>query len=210
VASLAATLSTVQLLGLVGGVLVLGLLAGLMTHRLRESGFFAGGAASSRENVSALPSETCGGAPPDMPPPKEIGEPAPEMKLRVPSGEVINLWSIQGAETLVLFYNPHCAFCQQMLPGLEQWEQDRPEGAPELLVVSTDSEWMDLASPVMYDQKFALFREFGAGETPSAVLVDAEGRIGSELVVGAPEVLELVNKGKRREESPVRTRGELL
>jgi thiol-disulfide isomerase/thioredoxin len=145
-----------------------------------------------------------------MPPPKKIGEPAPEMNLRAPSGEAINLWSIQGTETLVVFYNPHCAFCQQMLPELEQWEKDRAEGAPELLVVSTDSERMDLDSPVMYDRNFALFREFGAGETPSAVLVDAEGRIGSELVVGAPEVLELATNGQRREESPVRKRGELL
>ena len=200
------TLSTLQLLGLVGGVLGLGLLA----YQLRQDGYFADSAGSFRENVSALPSKSCGGAQQDMPPPKKIGEPAPEMKLRAPSGEAINLWSIQGAETLVLFYNPHCSFCQQMLPDLKQWEQNPPEGAPELLVVSTDPERMDLDSPVMYDRKFTIFREFGAGETPSAVLVDAEGRIGSELVVGAQEVLELATKGQRREESPVRKRGELL
>ena len=212
-----ATLSTVQLLGLVGGTLVLGLLAGFLVYRLWQNGYFAGGAASSRENASVLPRKACGGARPSsngaqqaMPPAKKIGEPAPKIELRAPSGEAINLWSIQGEETLVLFYNPRCVFCQQMLPDLKQWEQDRAEGAPELLVVSTDSKRMDLDSPVMWDRKFAVFREFGADETPSAVLVDAEGRIGSELAVGAPEVLDLVTKGQRREESPVRKRGELL
>jgi hypothetical protein len=205
-----AALSTLQLLGLVGGVLGLGLLAGLLVYQLRQSGYFAGDAASPRDNASALPRKTCGGGQLDMPPPRKIGEPAPEMKMRAPSGGAINLWSLGGEETLVLFYNPRCAFCQQMLPDLKQWEQARSEGSPELLVVSTDPKRMDLDSPVMYDRNFALFREFGASETPSAVLVDTEGRIGSGLAIGAPEVFELATKGKRREESPVPKRGELL
>jgi thiol-disulfide isomerase/thioredoxin len=204
------SLSALQLLGLVGGALVLGLLAGLLVYRLWQNGYFAGGAAPPRDDASVLPRRACGGVQQDMPPPKKIGEPAPEMKLRAPSGGAINLWSLGDKETLVFFYNPRCVFCQQMLPDLEEWEKDRAEGAPELLVVSTDPERMDLDSPVMYDRKFALFRDFGANETPSAVLVDAEGKIGSELVVGAPEVLELANNGKRREESPVPKKGELI
>lgn len=199
------TLSTAQLLGLVGGVLVLGLLVGFLVHRLRQSGYLTGGAAR-RGTVSALPRKACGGvrrngsgAQQDMPPAKKIGEPAPKIKLRVPSGEAVNLWSIQGEETLVLFYNPHCVFCQEMLPDLKQWEQDRMGGAPELLVVSTDPERMDLDSPVMFDRNFALFREFGADETPSAVLVDGEGNIASEVAVGVPEVLELTGVAGQRQ-----------
>jgi hypothetical protein len=32
---------------------------------------------------------------------------------------------------------------------------------------------------------------FGASGTPSAVLVDAEGKVASEMAVGAPAILEL-------------------
>ena len=50
---------------------------------------------------------------------------------------------------------------------------------------------MGLSSPVLLDQKFAAGRAFGASGTPSAVLVDAEGKVASEVAVGAPAVLEL-------------------
>ena len=46
-------------------------------------------------------------------------------------------------------------------------------------------------SPVLLDQQFAVGRAFGASGTPSAVLVDAEGKVASEVAVGAPGVLEI-------------------
>jgi thiol-disulfide isomerase/thioredoxin len=102
------------------------------------------------------------------------------------------LW---GSETLVLFWNPGCGFCQQMLPDLKEWEMQAPKDAPRLVVVSAGSEEanreMGLTSPVLLDQSFATGRAFGASGTPSAVLVDAQGKVASEVAVGAPGVLEL-------------------
>ncbi len=104
---------------------------------------------------------------------------------------------------MVLFWNPGCGFCQQMLPDLKEWESQAPEGAPRLVVVSAGSEEanseMGLTSPVLLDQDFSTGRAFGASGTPSAVLVDAEGKIASEVTVGAPRVLELA--GTRQAES---------
>jgi len=208
-----ATLSTIQLLGLVAVILVLGLLAGLLVHRLRQTGYFAVGAASPRDNVSALYRNTCGGTQQDMPPAKNIGEPAPKIELRARSGEIIDLWSIQGGETLVAFYDPDCPFCQQMLPELKKWEENRPEGAPELLVISTGAEWLDLEFPAMFDSNQAIFRGFGVSETPSAVLVDTEGKIASKAAIGAPAVLELAGaagKEKRRRGTTQTQKGEFL
>ena len=68
-------------------------------------------------------------------------------------------------------------------------------GKPKLLVVSTGTveanQAMGLTSPVVLDQDFSVGRAFGAGGTPSAVLVDAEGRIASPVAVGAQAVLAL-------------------
>ncbi len=50
---------------------------------------------------------------------------------------------------------------------------------------------MGLSSPVVLDQQFAVGRSFGASGTPSAVPVDKEGKIASELAVVTPVVLEL-------------------
>ena len=51
---------------------------------------------------------------------------------------------------------------------------------------------------MVLDNDYAMSDAFGAGGTPSAVLVDAEGRIASGVVVGASGVLELARGGRPR------------
>jgi thiol-disulfide isomerase/thioredoxin len=135
---------------------------------------------------------------------KEVDEPAPEVALTDLKGEIVELNDFgRGEKTLVLFWNPGCGFCQQMLPELKEWEANPPEGAPKLLVVSAGTEQannqMGLASTMVLDQQFSVGRAFGASGTPSAVLVDAEGKVASEVAVGAAAVLELA--GARRAEA---------
>ena len=129
-----------------------------------------------------------------------LGEPAPEIKRTDLKGKDIDLADFRGEETLVLFWNPGCGFCQQMLADLKEWEANPPEGAPRLLVVSAGSEEdnkaMGLTSPVVLDQSFTVGRAYGAVGTPSAVLVDAEGKVASEVVVGVEGVLELAGASR--------------
>jgi peroxiredoxin len=132
----------------------------------------------------------------------EVGEPAPEVRLPDLEGRGVSLEDFRGEETLVLFFSPGCGYCHEMLPDLKEWEAAPPEGAPGLLVVSDgtveENEAFGFSSPVVLDNDFAVSDAFGAGGTPSAVLVDAEGRIASEVVVGASGVLELARSGRPR------------
>ena len=152
------------------------------------------------------PCPDCGkvhAAAPTVPAASKVGEHAPEIKLPDLHGNTVDLEDFRGEETLVLFWNPGCGFCKQMLPDLKEWEASAQEGAPKLLVVSAGSEeaneGMGLSSKVVLDQQFSAGQAFGASGTPSAVLVDAEGKIASEVTVGAPRVLELA--GTRQAES---------
>jgi peroxiredoxin len=137
---------------------------------------------------------------PTAPAAQKVGEEAPEVKLPDLEGNTVELADFRGEETLVLFWNPGCGFCQQMLPDLKEWEATSPEDAPKLLLVSAGSEEanreMGLTSPVLLDQQFAVGRAFGASGTPSAVLVDAEGKVASEVALGAPGVLELAGASR--------------
>ena len=54
---------------------------------------------------------------------------------------------------------------------------------------------MGLRSPVVLDEGFTVGEAFGANGTPSAVLVDEQGRIASSLVEGASAVLALARAG---------------
>jgi peroxiredoxin/uncharacterized membrane protein YphA (DoxX/SURF4 family) len=124
-----------------------------------------------------------------------IGEVAPSVTLPDLTGRTVSLSDFKGRKTLVLFWNPGCGFCQRMLPDLKAWEENRSNGAPDLLLISTgtveSNQNAGLRSPVLLDAELAVARQFRGGGTPSAVLVDAEGKIASELAVGAPGVLAL-------------------
>jgi peroxiredoxin len=129
-----------------------------------------------------------------MPTDPKVGEPAPPVKLQDLGGETIELKGFRGEKTLVLFWNPGCGFCQQMLDDLKALETNPSEEAPKILIISAGTieanKAMNLSSPVVLDQEFAAGRAFGASGTPSAVLVDEQGKIASGVAVGASEVLK--------------------
>ncbi len=131
-----------------------------------------------------------------QPPVLKIGEPAPVFSLPDLTDQMVSLADFRSHKTLVLFWNPGCGFCQRMLDELKAWEAKPPKGAPKLLVVSTGTievnQAMGLLSPVVLDKEgMSVGSRFGASGTPMAVLVGAEGKIASELAMGAPAVLAL-------------------
>jgi peroxiredoxin/uncharacterized membrane protein YphA (DoxX/SURF4 family) len=133
----------------------------------------------------------------------EVGDPVPEVRLPDLMGEEVSLADLRGKETLLLFWSPECSFCQQMLFDLKELEAELeanpPADAPEILIISEGTEEdnlrMGLRSPVVLDHEYAVEDAFGVEGTPSAVLVDKEGRIASEVRVGAQEVFKLARAG---------------
>jgi methylamine dehydrogenase accessory protein MauD len=124
-----------------------------------------------------------------------LGVPAPSPALRTLDGEDVQLSSMLSGTTAVLFWNPTCGFCDRMLPDLRRFEATRA-GGPNLLLISTGDPQtnrdMGLLAPILLDDSFRAGSAFGAGGTPSAVLVDESGLIASGIAVGAHAVLELI------------------
>ena len=102
-------------------------------------------------------------------------------------------------KTLLLFWSPECGFYQDLLPDLQELEAYPLAGAPEILVFSEGTEEDDrqigLLSTVVLDHEYAVGAAFGVEVTPSAVLVDVEGRVASEVAEGAKAVLKLARAG---------------
>jgi peroxiredoxin len=139
-------------------------------------------------------------------PAPEIGERAPDFSLPDLSGNLVTLSDFRGSSTLVLFWRPSCLFCQRMLAELKAWEERRPEGGSNLVVVScesvADNQVMELHSPVVLDHTaMSVGSRFGATGTPMAMLVDEKGKIASELAAGAQAVLALARR--LQESAPV-------
>jgi len=124
------------------------------------------------------------------------GAQAPDFSLPDLSGKTVRLSDWLGSPTLLLFWRPGCGYCQRMLPALQAWEADPPSHAPRLLLISSESvqanQAMGLHSPIVLDPSgMSVGMKYGATGTPMAVLVDAEGRVASELATGAEAVLAL-------------------
>ncbi|MGH2531769.1 MAG: redoxin domain-containing protein [Thermomicrobiales bacterium] len=154
------------------------------------------GAAQAPSGPAAAPRPAAnydGQAAPDP----RIGQPAPAISLPDLEGKTVNLADFKGDPTLLVFWNPGCGFCRRMVDDLKAWEVNPPKGAPKLLLVSTGeveaNTSLGLASPTVLDQGFAIGRAYGASGTPSALLVDKDGKIASGVAVGSPGVLALAN-----------------
>jgi peroxiredoxin len=159
----------------------------LVTHAGASPGVPFPARTNGRESHGSLPMVAAG--------PPRPGQVAPPFALPDLDSRVIDLRSYRGRDTLLVFWHPDCSYCQQMTEELHRWEAEPPRGAPRLLVVSSGSVEANRAqgfrSTVVLDEGSKLSKVFGVRGTPSAVLIDAEGRVASTIGVGARNVLAL-------------------
>ena len=125
-----------------------------------------------------------------------VGESAPRFALPNLDGEEISLDRLLGKETLLLFWNPGCSFCQAMADDLIRWET-KPNGTQLVFIssgeaVTVKKESDRFRSLFLHDAEFDIAPMFGASGTPSAVLLDSTGRIASSLAVGEQNILALL------------------
>jgi peroxiredoxin len=166
---------------------------------VRPDGTIGSPPASGADAITSLIASTVKPPQPaQIAPPRKVvqkGDPAPAFSLNDLDGKPVQSDDLRGKPSLLLFWNPGCGFCQRMLGQLKAWEASPPPDAPQLILISSgtveDNRAMGIRSPILLDQGFSTGHAFGAGGTPSAILVDAKGKIASEVAIGAPDVLAL-------------------
>jgi peroxiredoxin len=106
-----------------------------------------------------------------------------------------------GRSILLIFFNPECAFCRQMLPDLAQLEPNPQDGRPVPLVVSTgdteaNRQLMDsygVRCPVLLQERNEVAQLCWVNGTPMGYLLNERGATVSPLAVGAAAVLALAS-----------------
>ena len=135
-----------------------------------------------------------------------VGEPAPVLTLQSVDGEEVALADLYGETTVALFWNPRCAYCQQMLPTLRGVEDSPAADGPQIVVISggerADLADQEIRSPILLDPEGGAMSAFDAHGTPMAVLV-RNGRIASDVQAGASAILALIASA-----SPIPPRGD--
>jgi peroxiredoxin len=132
-----------------------------------------------------------------------IGSEAPLIEL--PSLDAAS-WSLldqRGQRSLVLFFSHNCGYCLEMIPDLEQWRllkaSDLNAVATQLIiVVHGEREEVDAMLgkfkdklTVLFDTTSTTMRDYEVVGTPTAYLIDEEGRIASLRTVGRMSIIGL-------------------
>jgi peroxiredoxin len=125
-----------------------------------------------------------------------VGSEAPDFALPDLQGRKRTLKEFLGRPLAVIFWSPTCGYCAEMAPLLK----DLPKEPRVLLVSNGEAETNrqmaaehKFACDLVLDTDHAdVFSAYKAPGTPAGYLIDAQGRITSDLAVGAPQVLGLL------------------
>jgi peroxiredoxin/uncharacterized membrane protein YphA (DoxX/SURF4 family) len=129
-----------------------------------------------------------------------LGEDVPEFSLEDVSGNAVSSKDLRGKKTLLTYWSIGCGYCTQMLEELRDWDKTKGQDEPNLLLLSSgDKEKnleLDLQSPIVLDDERKVAQKLGMNGTPSAVLINENGKIISEVAVGAQQIWALIGKRK--------------
>ncbi|MGI8477288.1 MAG: redoxin domain-containing protein [Thermomicrobiales bacterium] len=133
--------------------------------------------------------------------PLAIGASAPDVELALLSGGRLGFAAGGSRRTLALFSDPACAPCRELAPELDARFRRSP-GSLQLVMLCRGGdasvrafvERHGLSHPVAIQADGGLARAFGMMASPSAILLDGEGRVLEEPAVGKREILSLVDR----------------
>jgi peroxiredoxin len=137
-----------------------------------------------------------------LPDARLVGSAAPDFTLDSVDGDTVTLNAslADGHQTLMVFVDPQCGPCVELLPTLAGWSHELAGGVT-LTVIATGERDAARALADKYglrgmllDEDESVMTAFGVYGTPAAVLVGRDGRIASAVASGALPIGDLVKR----------------
>jgi peroxiredoxin len=127
------------------------------------------------------------------------GTPAPSFRLPRLDGGELSLEEYRGRRVLLVFSDPHCGPCDQLVPQLEQRSRRTPDvqvlmvsrGEPEANRAKAAEQ--GLTFPIVLQKQWEISRQYAMFATPIAYLIDEEGIIAADVAVGVEPILALLS-----------------
>jgi len=131
-----------------------------------------------------------------------IGTPAPRFDVRLADGRHLDFGEMieRRAPMLFLFIAARCAACAKALSELSDWRSRQQKPISVLIVSRGDPAEIQRMAIVAGFKEVVIQKDgeiggaYDVSATPSAVLIDSGGRIGSNLAVGAIGVNDLLRR----------------
>ena len=126
--------------------------------------------------------------------------PAPAFSATGLIGERITLDTLRapGLPVMLIFSDPKCGPCQALQPDIVTWQREHKDKLTVAVVTrgSLDAVRAKIGesglTQVIIEQDRAISNLYDANGTPSAVLIDRQGRLASKVSAGVPAIRELL------------------
>lgn len=131
-----------------------------------------------------------------------VGTTAPDFSLPDQIGTTVTLENLRpaGSRLLLLFTDPGCGPCRQVLQHVRQWRQAARASDPlQIEVISQGDRMANVArvheyglDRVLLQQGREVAQAYAVGGTPAGVLIERDGTIGAPLAGGFEAIRDLV------------------
>jgi peroxiredoxin len=129
-----------------------------------------------------------------------VGSLLSDFEMPLLAGGTMTLSQWRGKKVLLIFFNPGCAFCIQMLPELSALTPNADKGSPVPLIISTGDveenrrifEQAGVSHPVLLQEGAEVATLYRVLGTPMGYIVDERGQTATELITGAEDLLGLL------------------
>lgn len=131
-----------------------------------------------------------------------LGTVLPDFELPDLDDQKVSLRTFRGKRVLLVNWSARCGFCDLIAPDLARVEADLEHANVQMLLVSHGTaeaerklvEEHGLKSPILLVKGSAGLEAFENLGTPSAYLLDEEGKVAQPLAIGAEQVPALVDE----------------
>jgi peroxiredoxin len=210
-------ISGLEAIALVGIVLTLTLIAAqswMLLNLARQQGRLL-------LRLDAMEARAQGGVAPSIPPSKpplglRVGTQAPPFQLPSLDGPPVSLDELRaaGRPVLLVSADPGCRPCASLLPEVAGWQRDYAETLTVAVLTrgAVEANRRKLGSlgiaRVLLQKQQEVAEGYHTTATPSAVLVNADGKIAAPVAAGPDEIRRLVERAvkppeRRQEAHPI-------
>jgi peroxiredoxin len=131
----------------------------------------------------------------------KAGTPAPRFELPDLAGGKVSLAEQRGRPVLLVFSDPDCGPCEELLPELARLDRERRSDGLAVVMVSRGgleenrrkAEAFGVEFPIAIQSGWKLSKKYGIFATPVAFLVNEEGVIERDVARGRSEILSLAD-----------------
>jgi thiol-disulfide isomerase/thioredoxin len=140
----------------------------------------------------------------------EVGEPAPEFKLKDTEGKEVSLTDLKGSVVVIDFWATWCGPCMKGLPKIDEfakWSAGKPvkvfaintmenDEGPEQRVQKIAGFWKSkgFSFPTLIDGDDQLSRAYGVQGIPFTVVIDPQGRVADVHTGLSPTLVDDLKK----------------